>query len=325
MRALRALPLCLALAVALPPVALAQPARSGAPAEASAHFQRGTKLYTEQDFRAALIEFQRAYQIAPNFSVLYNIGQSNYQLQDYASALQSFEHYLADGKDRVPAERRAEVSKDIDELRGRVAMVTFKVNEAGAEIAVDDVPVGKSPLPGPVRVSAGRRKLTATREGRPTTTRTLDIAGGDRLDVELTLAAPATTSGPGPVAASAPAPSPPPPPPPAGPGAFTYGALTVGAVGLAVGSVFGVLALSTRSSLDGACQSKVCPSSKQGDIDALSRNATVSTIGFGVGLLGAAAGLYGLLSGPAAPPAAARGPSFGPWVGPGSAGLSGSF
>jgi len=55
--------------------------------EAGKHFQRGVTLYNETDYRAALVEFRRAYDLAPNAAVLYNIGETEYQLRDYASAL----------------------------------------------------------------------------------------------------------------------------------------------------------------------------------------------------------------------------------------------
>jgi hypothetical protein len=73
-----------------------------------------------------------------------------------------------------------------------------------------------------------------------------------------------------------------------------YGAFGVGAVGIVVGSIFGVLALNTKSTLDSECPSKSgCP---QSDIDALSRNAWISNVGFAVGLVGAGVGTGLLLT-----------------------------
>ena len=39
-------------------------------AEAGARFDRGVQLYRERSFEAALAEFLRAYEVAPNFAVL---------------------------------------------------------------------------------------------------------------------------------------------------------------------------------------------------------------------------------------------------------------
>ena len=105
-----------------------------------------------------------------------------------------------------------------------------------------------------------------------------------------------------------------------------YLAFGAGAAGVAVGAVFGILALSTKSTLDSSCPSKPnCPDSSSSDIDALHTNAILSTVGWGIAAAGAAAGAILLLTErPAEPPKAAR-LELWPWLGPGSAGFSGSF
>lgn len=70
--------------------------------EASGHFQRGVELFQEGAFRAALVEFERAYGIAPDYRLLYNIGQVKLQLQDYLGATQSYERYLEEGGSEIP-------------------------------------------------------------------------------------------------------------------------------------------------------------------------------------------------------------------------------
>ena len=60
-------------------------------AEASKRFRRGVKLYNDGDFVAALIEFKRAYELEPNYRVLYNLGQTSRELKDYAAALRAYE------------------------------------------------------------------------------------------------------------------------------------------------------------------------------------------------------------------------------------------
>jgi hypothetical protein len=91
--------------------------------------------------------------------------------------------------------------------------------------------------------------------------------------------------------------------------------------------VFGVMALGSKSTLDTACGTTktACPSSSQSDIDALHTNSLISTIGFGVGIVGVALGGYLWFS--AAPPKTERtaAVTVHPWVGPTSIGLAGGF
>jgi hypothetical protein len=104
--------------------------------------------------------------------------------------------------------------------------------------------------------------------------------------------------------------------------------LSVGVAGIAVGSIFGGLALGTKSKLDGACSSKMCPSTSQGDIDSLSTQAWVSNIGLGLGLVGAVVGIVMIVGSHGGGPekqATTAGAHLSPWVGPGSAGLGGTF
>jgi hypothetical protein len=285
-------------------------------ASARAHFTRGVKLYEEDDFRGALIEFSRAYELAPNWAVLYNVGQSYYQLRDYANALKTLERYVKEGADRIAPERLAEVNREIEEVRGRIAHVTLKTNVPDADLALDDAPIGKSPLAEPVVIGIGRHKLTASKAGFVTTTKVVDVAGAENFAIELPLSAEPQRS-----AEAAPHPN------------YTAAAIVggVGLAGITVGTVAGLAAMSNKSSLDSKCNAqKVCPASAQSDIDAFSTNGLVSTIGFGVGGAGLALGLFLFIrersksSGDeVTQPAATAG--VRPWLGIGSAGLDGRF
>ena len=89
--------------------------------QAGEHFDRGVGLYGEADYRAALVEFKRAYEIAPNAAVLYNLGQTYFQLQNYASALDSFTRYLSESGESPS--HKAEVENAIKTLKTRVGTI----------------------------------------------------------------------------------------------------------------------------------------------------------------------------------------------------------
>ena len=198
--------IALAVALSLPVVPLVvsaqQPAggtQAAAPApqaeptkeakeEASRRFKRGIELFGEGDYRAALIEFRRAYELAPNYNVLYNIGNVYFQLQDYANALISFEKYLAEGGATIDPKRRVDVDKDIEKLRTRVARVEIVTSVPDADVTIDDVLVGKSPFTKPLLVNPGRHRIVATKEGRTSASKTIEVASFDSEKVTLDLA-----------------------------------------------------------------------------------------------------------------------------------------
>jgi len=227
--------------------------------DARSHFTRAVELFKEGDFRAALIEFQRAYDAAPNYKVLYNLGQTNLELQDYAGALKAFRGYLDGGAREIPAARRAQVEADLKRLESRVARVEIAVNVEGADVTVDDVSVGKSPLASPILVSAGRRRIAATKAGLTSASRVIDVAGGDKPKLTLELveheSAPPQIVVQAPPSDGATLVTPPPQPPIV---VKTSGGLSVpfyvslaatGALAI-TSAVFGGLALSAKSTLD---------------------------------------------------------------------------
>lgn len=174
---------------ATPPVGATPVAPNAASArdQAITRFQRGMELFGEQDFNAALIEFRKAYELAPNFKVLYNVGQVCFQLQDYACALRSFESYLFEGGAEVTSERKAEVNREIEKLKLRVGKLEITTNVPDVEITVDDLPVGNTPLPSAISVSAGKRRLGATKKGRIPLSRTLEVPGAETIKLSLVL------------------------------------------------------------------------------------------------------------------------------------------
>lgn len=108
-----------------------------------------------------------------------------------------------------------------------------------------------------------------------------------------------------------------------------YVAGGVGIVGLAVGAGFGFAAMSAKSDLDKSCTTnKACPASSSDKLDSAKTYGTLSTVGFVVGAVGAVAAVtlyfvdFGGANGASTAKAGGR---LGAYVGPGSAGLRGSF
>jgi tetratricopeptide (TPR) repeat protein len=176
--------------------AQAEPDPSKGPAlnEAREHARQGAALYHKSDFAAALVEFKRAYALSPNYRVLYNVGQTLAELQDYVAAQVAFERYLSEGGAKIPRERRAAVEAEVAKLAARVATVQVQVNVDGAEILVDGVLVGRSPLAEPLRLNAGVRTIAASKPPLASATRAVELAGRDQATIVLELTLPARPS-----------------------------------------------------------------------------------------------------------------------------------
>jgi len=155
--------------------------------EASTRFKRGLQLFDEGDYTLALVEFERAYQLAPNYRALYNIALVNVQLGRYADASRTFEQYLHDGGAAIPQTRRDEVAKTLQELKLRTAVVDISTNVPIAEVSLDGKPVEAARLHGPMLIDAGEHTLRATAPGYTAAYRTVTLAGADRIAVRLQL------------------------------------------------------------------------------------------------------------------------------------------
>lgn len=177
----------LAQVSANPPGAPAAPAGGSDVDRARRHYERGLDLYNEENYPAALVEMERAYQIAPSYRIQYNLARIYRQLNSYASSIRNYEAYLREGGGSIPGDRRAEVEKELSLLRTRVASLDVRVNVTGADVSIDDVPVGKAPLAGSVVVDPGRRKVTATKSGYAPASQVVSAAGSDAMVVKLTL------------------------------------------------------------------------------------------------------------------------------------------
>jgi tetratricopeptide (TPR) repeat protein len=155
--------------------------------EAGQRFDRGLELYAEGDYALASIEFKRAYELVPNYRVLYNIGQVGLQLGNYADARRALEQYVEKGGDALDDERKQAVMRDLMSLERRTAFLTVTANVAGAEVLVDDVAVARAQLGQPLLVDAGVHRVTVRRSGYLPSTKRVTLAGGDEELLSVTL------------------------------------------------------------------------------------------------------------------------------------------
>lgn len=156
--------------------------------EAAERFARGLRFYEDGDYRLALIEFERAYELVPNYRVLYNIGQVAIQLGRFARARHALEKYLELGGPQLSEERRRAVEADMEMLGARTAHLDVSTTPPGAQVLVDDVPYGVTPLEGPLLLDAGEHTIVLRLEGHQNWSRRITLAGAEELELQAVLA-----------------------------------------------------------------------------------------------------------------------------------------
>jgi hypothetical protein len=165
--------------------------------EASARYQKGTKLYdVEGDVSSALLELERAYDIAPNYAVLFNIGQVARTGRDYVTSLRAFQAFLQYGGSNVTPEKKAAVEAEIKTLKDLVATVKVTTNAKDGTLLIDDAEEGTLPLDG-VMVNPGPHRFVL-QSSTGTATKTMTVIGGETKPVELNIEAAKPVVGPQP-------------------------------------------------------------------------------------------------------------------------------
>lgn len=154
--------------------------------EAREHLNRGTQLLQQENYDAALAEFERAYQLVGEHParhlILYNIALAHERMFRYDLALDYYNRFLAEAPADAP--QRAEVQGTIRTLENFLATLQIQSN-VPAEVWVANRQVGTSP--GTVRIPAGRHTIELRAQGYTDGRREIQIAARESQTLEFTL------------------------------------------------------------------------------------------------------------------------------------------
>jgi PEGA domain-containing protein len=170
--------------------------------EARERYENAVKLYEDGAYDAALVELNRASELRPSYKIYYNIGQVRFAMHDYAAAMDAYHQYLEKGGDKIPAARREQVQKELNGLTQRVAKLVIETDVPGAEVFIDDVSMGVTPLRAPLVVNSGIRRISARHPDYLPQSRKVSIAGGVAETIKFALASAVETGAAAPVTSS---------------------------------------------------------------------------------------------------------------------------
>jgi hypothetical protein len=316
----------------------------------------GAKAFQEGKYDQSLDLFTKAESLYHALPHLLFIARANAKLGRYVKAREA---YLKVTKEVLPAnapaaarsaqESAASEMGDVESKIGRLT-VTVEGKEQARDlvVSVDGAPMSAVLVGVPQPIDPGDHKIDAVATGFRAPQQIVTIPPGGRVPVVLTLAPDATAVAPvvGPAAAAPvaaePATPPPAEPPPssASPTADggddgakglrigSYVGFGVGAVGLGLGTVFLIQSAGSRSDADALCTlpGGACPLDVKPQVDELDGDAdtqaAIGVTGLIVGGLGVAAGVTLLVL---AGQKSKKSASVLPYIGPNSAGVTGTF
>lgn len=271
-------------------------------------YSQGEKAFASGDFVGAQAGFETANSLIPSPHAEYWLAKSlEAQPDKLEPAIAAYERFLANpeaakaGEDKVAdAQTRLEGLKA--KLVGEVEIVTTPM---GASVSIDGTPqAGTTPLI--VKLAPGAHKVSVTLAEHEPKDLDIEVKGGEKSQQTIELVA-TPPPAPPPVAEPLPAPAPVAPPPPAlekrsmVPAFVTLG---IAAAGAAVGTVFGLQALSAKSDFEDN------PSTEAADDT--ERNALIADMAFGVAITLGVTGIVLLTSSDDAPAETASRPKAPP-------------
>lgn len=179
----RAFLLAFACFVLVPSAALAQ--TEAERAQARAAFQRGVDAYAAERFQEALGAFQEAYRIAPHPSVRVNMANCYERLERPLEALDHFERFLAEAENASPEQQR-EVRTAVRRLRQQVGEVFVRVQPEGATVRVGTT-MRTTPILEAIELARGVHRVEISLAGYRSETREVQVRGGDRVELTVTM------------------------------------------------------------------------------------------------------------------------------------------
>ena len=279
------------------------------------------------DAKGALESFQAADAIMHVPTTGFEVARAQValgQLVEARDTLRRVTHIAAKNDDPRPfAEARASAQSLDDELAERIpslhVVVSGAPEGATATAQIDSMTVPSEAMNAPIRLNPGHHTITESAGGasvhgevvleeRATKTVTIQLTGAPTADLS-TDTQPSTPAESHPHTMRT----------------LAYGGFGLAIVGGAAGSITGLMSLSKTSSVKQSCIDNHCPSSVASDLDTAKTTATISTIAFIAAGAGLAVAVTALIIGDAPSSKETARAHVTPWIGPGSAGLVGSF
>ncbi len=140
------------------------------------------------DANGALALLDKAMALEPRAEVLRDKGDALRVAGRDADALDAYATLLSTYGARLGA-RRGEVEKLIAELQKKLGVLEVQCATEGAEVTLDDAPVGRTPLAAPLRRAAGAHRLRVVKEGFDPFEASLELRGGEETSVTVELVA----------------------------------------------------------------------------------------------------------------------------------------
>lgn len=153
------------------------------------HMENGVKLFQDQNYEAAIAEFNAAYQASPRANPLINIALAHKARFRYPKAIAALERALGEHADSMQDADKKAARDAIDEMSKLLAFVEIQVKPKGAVVSIDGDEVEAKALEGPIPLGPGKHRIRATMPGYAPDETEISVVSGERVGAKLELRA----------------------------------------------------------------------------------------------------------------------------------------
>ncbi len=157
--------------------------RSTLPDPARHAWDTAKQLADANDYKGALVEFNRAFDLSQNPRVLYNVGVVEKLLTHYARAVGAWNRELTEGAGKLTPGEVVELKNAIAIVQQFVTSIDVTANEADCTLYIDDYAVGKTPFTAPVAIDVGKHTLKLTKTGFVDAVMQVEVASAQKTPV----------------------------------------------------------------------------------------------------------------------------------------------
>ncbi len=150
-------------------------------------YEAAVALVNIGDWAHAVIKYWQAYDLSKDPRLLFDIAVCYRDLRAYAKMQGLLLRFEKEAGAGISPEQKADVDAALAAIHGLVGTVLLKVSEAGADVRVDAEPAGTTPLAAPLVLDLGKHTLSVNKNSFEPAERTIEIAGGNGLSMEITL------------------------------------------------------------------------------------------------------------------------------------------
>jgi hypothetical protein len=158
-----------------------------AAAEAKQHLERAAAALKAGNRGEAIRAFQASNEAQRSDKALLGLAGAYFEGNQLGEAYRTYSDVLTTYGAKLPPKDKKLAETRLAELRTRTGDLSIRVNEVGAQVLVDEVVIGTTPISPLLRVAVGKHRVQVAKEGFAPFDAGSEVKANDRTVVEVTL------------------------------------------------------------------------------------------------------------------------------------------